>query len=303
MSVVFHDDPFTPFDRQPLELKDALGENLGHRRCGAIPAAYVPVPADALRLRVGARQLNESQWVSTIDEDWPRFQEMKRALIAERRDEVVASTPGDEVACEEVAAGVARSVGLDLVNGRGIDALVDVALQIADDLCILLPDENGVMRLRAAVLCSPNRWRLTEKLGGTMGSIHMPVARYDSDLDSPVNAVLARLSVGRALWRTNWGITNHPSFFQPDIPPPTPDINPADMWMRVEWQTLRKLPISGGVLFTIRTYVEKFSDFVLRDYEVVHGVSDLVDKIHDDVATYKSIAIYRDKITTYLDLR
>jgi hypothetical protein len=174
---------------------------------------------------------------------------------------------------------------------------------VADDLCILLPDEHGVPRLRAAVLCSPNRWRLADKLGGTMAGIHAPVARYDEDLQSPVDAVIARLNPERPLWRVNWGVSNHPSLFQPDIPPVTLDMNPADMWLRIEWQTLRKLPQSGGVLFTIRTYVEQMSEFFTREYDIVHDFGDIINKIPENVAEYKSIAPYRDKLFAYLSTR
>jgi hypothetical protein len=101
----------------------------------------------------------------------------------------------------------------------------------------------------------------------------------------------------------NWGLANHPALFQPDTPPTTSEMNIADMWVRIEWQTLRKLPDTGGVLFTIRTYVERLSDFVQRDYQVVHSTSDLIAKIPEDVAVYKSIAPYRDAVVAYLDAR
>ena len=303
MSIVFHNDPFTPFDRQPIIAHDSPSSGSGFRRSVAIPDSYLPVPADAAHLRVAARTLDIDQWVSTSDDDWPLTIAMKKELIADRRNEVVACAPGAESACEEVSAGVLQSIGLPISSRKGIEALIDAALQVADDLCILLPDENGVPRLQAAVLCSPNRWRLAEKLGGTMASIHSPVARYEEDLDSPVNAVLRRLHVDRPLWRTNWGISNHASLFQPDIPPITPEIDIADMWFRSEWQTLRRLPETGAILFTIRTYVEKMSDFNTRDYAVVHDVGDIINKIPENVAQYKSIAPYRERIFEYLSLR
>jgi hypothetical protein len=244
-----------------------------------------------------------AQWVSPVDDDWSHTIAMKRALIAERPQEVIACVEGAEEACEEVAAGVLASIGANPSMESGIDALVDAALQVADDLCILLPDEDGVPRLAAAVLCSPNRWRLAEKIGGTMASIHSPVARYEEDLNSPVNSVMMRLSPERPMWRMNWGISNHPALFQPDTPPITPEMDAADMWFRVEWQTLRRLPITGGILFTIRTYVEKLSDFMERDQPLVQDIAELVNKIHEDVAQYKSIAPYREKLFAYFETR
>jgi hypothetical protein len=167
----------------------------------------------------------------------------------------------------------------------------------------LLPDEHGVPRLVAAVLCSPNRWSLREKVGGTMVSIHSPVARYEDDLASPVNSVMMRLNTERPIWRINWGISNHPALFQPEIPPATPEMDAADMWFRVEWQTLRRLPITGAILFTIRTYVEKLSDLMTRDKPLVQDIAELVNKIPENVAEYKSIAPYREKLFAYFETR
>jgi len=302
VSIVFRNDPFTPFDRQP-PLRETPGTGSGFRRSVAIPFEYLPGASDAARLRVGARPLDVRQWVSANDDDWPLTIQMKRDLLRERPTEVVACIDGAEEACDEVAAGVLSTIDGAYTNETGLDALIDAALFVADDLCVLLPDENGVPRLSAAVLCSPNRWRLSEKIGGTMASIHAPVARYDDDLSTPVNAMLMRLSVDRPVWRINWGIANHPSLFQPDIPPATLDMDVADMWFRVEWQTLRRLPVTGAILFTIRTYIEKLSDFMERDYALVHEIADLVNKIPENVATYKSIAPYREKLFAYFETR
>ena len=303
MSIVFHNDPFTPFDRQETPRNDSPGFVPGNRRSIAIPSDLFPTAVEVVKLRVGARPLDVAQWVSAPDDDWSRTIAMKRALIAERPQEVISCVEGAEEVCEEVAAGVLASIGANPSMESGIDALVDAALQVADDLCILLPDEQGVPRLAAAVLCSPNRWRLAEKMGGTMSSIHSPVARYEEDLTSPVNSVMMRLSPERPMWRMNWGISNHPALFQPETPPVTPEMEAADMWFRVEWQTLRRLPITGGILFTIRTYVEKLSDFMERDQPLVQDIAELVNKIHEDVAQYKSIAPYREKIFAYLETR
>ena len=303
MSIFFHNDPFTPCDRQETLSIDSPGFVPGNRRCVPIPDGLFPTAVDAVRLRIGARPLDVAQWVSAVDEDWAPTIAMKRALIEDRPQEVVACMDGAQEACEEVAAGVLASIGASPSMESGIDALVDAALHVADDLCILLPDEHGVPRLMAAVLCAPNRWRLVEKMGGTMASIHSPVARYGDDVASPVNSVMMRLNAERPLWRTNWGISNHPALFQPETPPATPDMDAGDMWFRVEWQTLRRLPITGGIVFTIRTYVEKLSDFVAREKPLVQDIAELVNKIPEDVAVYKSIAPYREKLFAYFETR
>ncbi len=294
--IIRHDDPFVPFDREPAEGRATKG----HVPV-AVPDEWVPQSSHAARLRVGARNLDPSVWVSPVDADWAPTLAMKRALVAERPAEVVACLDGAQEACDEVAAGVLASLGAPPTDEQGIDALVDTALRVADDLCILQEDAAGVPRLTAAVLCSPNRWRLAEKIGGTMAQIHGPVARYSSDLDSPVNAMLARLAAGRPVWRINWGITDHPSLFQPDVPPQVPGTDPATMWLRIEWQTLRRLPVTGAVLFGIRTHLQSLADFVaMRPRALVEDFADLILKLPEDVASYKSISPHRYALHEWL---
>ena len=301
--IVFHDDPFTPFDRSP-QSRRSPGEGPGIRRFAAIPDEWIPGSSQAARLRVGARALDSAQWVSPVDIDWEPTLSMKRALVVERPVEVVGMIATDGIdqgcaeACEEASAGVLGSVGAPLSMGAGIDALVDAALAVADDLCILEPGPTP--RLVAAVLCSPNRWRLADKLGGAMSAIHAPVARYDTDLSSPVDAMLARLSPDRPVWRINWGLSNHPALFQPDTPPHTPEMDPSQMWLRIEWQTLRRLPVTGAILFGIRTYVQRLEEFATRPPALVHDFADLVRALPEDVATYKSIAPYRSALFDWL---
>jgi len=295
--TVFHDDPFTPFDRQP-DPNHSPGPSPGSRGFRRVPDEWIPGSPQAARLRIGARALDAAQWVSRADEDWAPTIAMKRRLLVERPGEVVAMLPGAEEACDEASAGVLGSVAAQLSSGTGIDALVDAALMVADDLCIL--DGGARPRLVAAVLCSPNRWRLAVKPGRSMSAIHDPVARYDTDLSSPVDAMLARLSVDRPVWRLNWGLSNHPALFQPETPPHTPAMDPSGMWLRIEWQTLRRLPVTGAILFGIRTHVEPLADFALRDRALVHDFADLIRQLPDDVATYKSIAPYRHALFDWL---
>ena len=86
--IVFHDDPFTPFDKEPS--RGSPGPGPGIRRSVAVPDAFVPQSSEAARLRVGARPLDPAQWVSPRDGDWAPTIAMKRTLLADRPREVVA---------------------------------------------------------------------------------------------------------------------------------------------------------------------------------------------------------------------
>lgn len=294
MNVVFHDDPFTPFDEEPIAAPSAPSI--------AIPDHLLPDLQDA-RLRVGVRPLEVSQWTSPVDDDWWPTLALKMRLLSTRRDEVVGMIPGAEDACSETAHGLASYMGVDLNRyDTGLDALVRVASLVADDVCVLVPEGDDLV-LGAAVLCAPNRWRLRNKIGFPMEVVHAPVARYDTDLSAPVDSVLARLAVEKPVWRANWGLVNHPALFQPDTPPATPEMYPGDLWMRIEYQTLRRLPNTGAIVFTIRTYTERLSELGRRHPPIRGVLYQLITQLPDNVLAYKSIAPYKDSLITWCSQR
>jgi hypothetical protein len=69
----------------------------------------------------------------------------------------------------------------------------------------------------------------------------------------------------------------------------------------MERETLRRLPETGGVLFTIRGYQQPLRDYVRRGPEVARTLRALVARLPDDLARYKSVLPYRDAVTAWLD--
>lgn len=262
----------------------------------AVPDEYVPSAGAAFRLRIGARPLDIDSWTSAPDDDWVPMLRMKQELLSERFDNVVASLPGSESACEEAARAVLLSHDIEMPPESGIDALVTAARVVADDLCIMIADTDGRMILGAAVVCAPNRWVLAEKLGLPMGQIHAPVARYDIDLESPTDALLARLTPERPIWRINWGVADDPALFQPRKPSVSLNATLESLWLRIEYQTLRRLPETGAVLFTIRTYQETLADLGARAPRLLSQLAEAVGELPPDVLAYKSITPYAELI-------
>ena len=68
--------------------------------------------------------------------------------------------------------------------------------------------------------------------------------------------------------RRNWGVHDHDTLFVPEHPPPRPGITAANagerLWVRSERQTLRRLPRSGAVLFTIRVQLAPLAALAAR---------------------------------------
>jgi hypothetical protein len=132
--------------------------------------------------------------------------------------------------------------------------LAQAALSVQEDLCILLPDEHGQLVLAAACVCFPSHWKLADKMGKPAWDIHGPVPRYDDELAKKVDTFLDRLRPPAVMKRRNWTIHESPDLFAPHAPAAADHtIRPEDLWLRSERQTLRRLPETDAVVFTIRT--------------------------------------------------
>ncbi len=297
MTFVLHEDPFTPYDESPS--RDLTGFSPMGFRDEMIPVEQL----DEFRHRVGTKPLDLSEWLPDDIESEPTIA-MKRRLLAERRDEVVAIHPGGEAVAEEAARLVASFKGKE-ISGTGVDALVEAALLVPDDLTVLQPNTSpeGEEQLLfvAGVVCSPSRWRLATKMGKDMLAVHQPVSRYAQHIGAPVDTLLRRLTVDRPLWRSNWTLEDHPALFQPE-PPAAPLLSdPSRLWVRMERETLRRLPQTGGVLFTIRGFQQPLADFVANSVDRARTMRALIGRLPDDVARYKSILPYRERVLAWLD--
>ena len=306
-AFVPHDHPFTPFDEVPP------ADAAGFRALPAPDEMLPPMPTAGaeFRHRVGVRPLDAERWLPRDAETEPTLA-MKRRLVAERREDVVARLDDERASALGLAPGLvddaAEEAGRLVASwcgaptpASGVDALVDAALATADDLTVLAPTPAGGLVFVAGVVCSPSRWRLAEKIGHDMLTVHAPVSRYGEHIGGAVDTLLARLSPERPVWRSNWTLEDHPALFQPSPPREPLGREPADLWIRMERETLRRLPRTGGVLFTIRGYQQPLRDYVRRGPEVASTLRALVARLPDDLARYKSVLPYRDAVLTWLD--
>jgi len=292
MTHVLHHHPFTPYDREPST--DVSGFT-------ALPMMEEMLPVemtDEFRHRLGVKPLDLANWLPRDAESEPTIA-MKRELLATRRDDVVALHPGGEAAAEEAARLVAEYRGVKL-ESRGIDALVEASLLVADDLTVLAPVGDKLLFV-AGVVCSPSRWKLASKMGMDMLSTHQPVSRYAEHIGAAVDTTLRRLTADKAIWRSNWTLEDHCALFQPESPAQPLVDDPSLLWIRMERETLRRLPETGGILFTIRGFQQPLPDYVSRGAQHAQTLRSLIARLPDDLARYKSVYAYRDSVLEWLE--
>lgn len=151
-------------------------------------------------------------------------------------------------------------------------ALEEAASLVSDDLCLLTAARPGDWRLVAGVLCAPTYWTLPERVGMDLGGLHGPVPGGDPELSARVSRIFTGLNPDVVLERFNWTVQASEKRYTPDRPTVTGK-QLSDLHLRVERQTIRKLPKSGAVLFTIRICIDPLLP-ILSDPEVREAFED-----------------------------
>jgi hypothetical protein len=292
---------------------------------GELRAFAVPVDGRPHRLSVGTRPVAPAHWLLTGPDRAAQLA-LKRQLLADRRSEVLAVQPGAEAACLEVhdlvlaavgQRGPATSVAGQPAGATAEHALVTASLQVQEDLCVMAP-RHGEWVLVAGSVSFPSRWRLADKLGATLDGIHAPVPGYPARLSRATGELFARLAEGSSragesvpaarpptdvLGRFNWTLTTEDDLFAPEPARSrvalTPVQVPDRVWLRVERQTLRSLPESGAVLFTIRTFLTR-----LRELDPVEraALAGSLRGVSDELIRYRGWVGYVGAVVEWLSV-
>jgi dimethylamine monooxygenase subunit A len=179
---------------------------------------------------------------------------------------------------------------------------------VQEDLCLIQNTPEGP-RFTAGILCFPSRWRLLEKLGKPLAAVHSPVPIYADRLAAPVDRFMRHLKPGRIASRLNWSVLDDPALFQPDGKwrlegGAGAGITAADagtrLFLRVERQTLRRLPRSEAVLFGIRVHVYPLAQAIDRPARAV-ALAAAVRALPAELLHYKSMLPFRDALLQWLD--
>lgn len=288
-------------------------------------APYLPFDGGRFRLMMGLMPLPPEAWIE-LDRHFAAALAAKRTLLEARHGDVFAALPAAAAPAAELLALLGEHLPLhhaatfrrdgdhlgNLATGETWDLAhprlhpLDLAGRLVqEDLCLLLP-EGGSYRLVGATLCSPNRWRLADKLGSPLAAIHGPVPGYAASLASPVDRFLAKLKPEKPVWRLNWGIADDPAPFQPVPPPAAAPITSATagerLWLRVERQTLRRLPSTEAILFTIRTHITRL-DAAVADVAAAAELAAALRDMPGAMQDYKRLDTIAPALLAWLDAR
>lgn len=254
---------------------------------------YLPFLSGPLSLAPGLKPIDPETWLTPDTE--AHVLEEKRALMKARRDEVFASTLGER-AMDEAASLV---IGGREPSPQDFETSLERAAALqSDDLCLLARDQDGLWRLRAASLCAPTFWRLSEKIGEPLSGLHNPVPGANPGMVGRIHRMFDALRTDQVLERFNWTVQPGPERFTPDQAPfkakaaEMPEEGALDaLWFRVERQTIRKTP-AGTMIFTIRVAIDPLRE-ALPDAAHTEAFRLAWDGIDPGLADYKGWPHYQ----------
>ena len=277
-------------------------------------------------MNMGLKALNLKHWIE-IDEHFADDLRLKDKLLKKQYSDVFASLPNSQLSQKEVLDLLLnylleqfpqyyRQQGKTIENistGQVWDvtdfeaAPLDLAGRLVqEDLLLMQPSSEGYI-LAAASLCFPLRWQLRKKLGRPMAQIHQAVPGYHDKLKRPVVSFFDRLKSEHPVWRVNWSIVNSPELFLVYGKQKLGSdrlINAENagkkLWIRLERQTLRRLMVSGDILFTIRTYVYPLQ-VIEDDPAMAHNLAEAVKQIPPEMQSYKNLLPIREALLSYLE--
>jgi hypothetical protein len=290
-----------------------------------MPFLHTPYASGKPPFAIGLAPLDPERWIEPDDRLAEQLA-LKEAILARERAAAFDALPGAEAAQREVLELLAAHLpvrypliyrreasalrvlpGGRLVTFGGEPALLSASRLVQEDLLLMRRAEEG-WRLVAGSLCFPSTWVLAEKLGRNMDAIHRPVPGYAGKMAGMVARIFDNLKVDQPVERLNWSIYSDARLRYAQskqdplerFPPGEPVSERAHI--RVERQTLRRLPRSGDILFTVRVHVDPVSAFSrdARGRALARALHDQLAALSAEQLAYKGVDEARPRLLAAL---
>ena len=284
---------------------------------------------------MGLRNVKWDDWIE-LDNHFPRFHADKARRINERGSKCCMTGPEAYPAALELLEELRSylpdryptlyqrtDTGIrNLWSGEHLDTTSDplpedpmqtAARLVQDDLAIMIERPDNQYYLLAGAILLPGFWRLEDKFGMPLSEIHTSgdVPQFREKLEKGMLNFFRRLKPEELVARNNYflqvddDLAWSPSIGSEDSPNiswNTAEKNRAIQhhYFRSERQTLRRLPRSGGVVFTIRTYFHPVTEIVEEEY-VPGRLASAVRSWGEDVSRYKGKEKYEGVLLEFLD--
>lgn len=234
----------------------------------------------------------EADWWLELENTYTSRIEERKGLFQKYGDKVLQYLPGSELACKELMEMCLQfycaryptyfSLSEDkkiFYNGilkeetdiSTMPPLHVVLNNIPEDFAVMLRNEaDGMYYFRAGVICSSLGWNVGTKIGLQLSDIHKPIPLYKEKMAFSMDRYFSKMPTNSPIQRGSWGLEIGTPLFMPVGDPhekereiQKEDLTIDECYFRVDWQTLRRIPLSGAIVFNFKalfTPVKEFRD-------------------------------------------
>ncbi|MGN6209915.1 heme-dependent oxidative N-demethylase family protein [Asticcacaulis sp.] len=286
---------------------------------------HTPYDGSHKLFTIGVKPLDPADWID-VDGQLLAYLDEKDRLAERVPENIFVAEPGTETAQGEVLTLLADHLPErfpDIYQRLGpqidiIPAFRRVRLDtpypplliagglVQEDLVLMRRGEDG-WRLAAAHLCFPSSWRLHEKFSRALQDIHAPVPDFGRDTRNAtiIERMFDNLRTEQPVMRWNWSLHADDVLHHPHSAGQWRfgDEKIDSLYFRLERQTLRRLPESGDILFTIRIYLDPLEAMETQPNaaELAQALISQLRAYNPAQLDYKGLTLERDRLITRLD--
>ncbi|CAH6722258.1 hypothetical protein CLIB1444_08S05402 [[Candida] jaroonii] len=195
----------------------------------------------------------------------------------------------------------------------GVDPMKLAALLVQDDLAIMMESKDGQYILKGGAIILPGFWKFRDKFNMTLENIHTSgdVPKFKEKLQSGMEKFFVRLTCDKPVVRNNYFLQTDDQLgwsvsigneFKGKVGWGTADeaTEIEKIHLRSERQSLRRLPKSGAIIFTVRTYFIPITEIVKEPFiprRLLNGILSW----EEDVQDYRGFTKFKDVLLPYLE--
>lgn len=281
-----------------------------------MPALHTPYDGSSKLFTIGLKPLDLHDWIDT-DERLRDYLDEKDRLAVSVPHEIFGALPSSAEAQAEVLMLLGDHLPgrypetyarlgpqIDIVPAfRRIrlddpltPPLLTASSMVQEDL-VILQKWNGFWTVTAGALAFPSSWRLSDKLGRPMHLVHGPVPGFNEGTRNAqmIERMFDNLRPEMPVMRWNWSLYGDDELHHPEAGNGGRRFGEGEIaehvFLRVERQTLRKLPETGAILFTIRIYIDPLEalETHAEGPAIAKALIDQVDELTAEQLAYKGL--------------
>ncbi|KAG5651699.1 hypothetical protein H0H81_007758 [Sphagnurus paluster] len=284
------------------------------------------------------KKLEHDYWLE-LESTYRKRIAQRKELYAKHGSAILTALPGTHHACTELAEMVIQflcaryprqfrrtsngvfhnhiletktpttSFSRGTESDTGLKAIEFLLENIPEDFLVVEEDHaTGLYVLRGGVACSALGWMVGEKIGKPLHEIHIGVPDYKEKMAFSMDRYFTKLACDKPIQRGSWGLeVGQPLFAPPDDPhfalrtaPQDPSLSIDDVFLRVDWQILRRLPASRAIVFNYKALFTPVTDFRDEPY-IPRLLARILRDMKQGLRDYKSTGHVEHRVLPALD--